>query len=405
LTIDRILQANSHRKALVVTACHICGSPDTERLRQEGAPFRLVSSDVQPVSGTVEFAFCNNCHAVQKEVTPAWQAMADRIYANYDINHQSLGAEPTIFDSAKGSGPRSSILLHNLLDLVPLSEKGRLLDIGCSNGNLLKHFHSLRPQWNLSGSELSDTWREEVSALPGVEAFYSGPDPAFAGPFDLISLSHVLEHIPNPGPFLKKIAGQLTEVGRILLAAPNTRQNPIDLVIADHCTHFDRRSLSYVAAKAGLAVEVVSTSLLPKELVAVLSRQPKNRGFEIEAAGSGASEIDLRELSLRYFGLLNEVRGEARKIVGEQRPFGIMGSSIAACWTMLELEGKADFFVDEDANRMGHELLGRPILGPPQVPSGAVVFIPMSVLVAEKIINRWKHLPIKFRYAPSNRPI
>ena len=163
-----------------VTACHICGFSKVEELHQDGTPFRLVSSDVQPVSGTAEFSICSNCLAVQKAVTPAWQAMADQIYASYDINHQSHGAEPMIFDSAKGSGPRSLILLRNFLDTVALADEGRLLDIGCSNGNLLKSFHSLRPSWKLSGSELLDTWKETVLSLPGVEHFYSGPNPDFA---------------------------------------------------------------------------------------------------------------------------------------------------------------------------------------------------------------------------------
>ena len=39
-----------------------------------------------------------------------------------------------------------------------------------------------------------------------------------------------------------------------------------------------------------------------------------------------------------------------------------------------------------------------------EMPAGAMVFIPMSVAVAEKIIERWKHLPVDFRYVPTNRP-
>ena len=88
-----------------------------------------------------------------------------------------------IFNSAKGSGPRSLILLRNFLETGELAEEGRLLDIGCSNGNLLKSFHSLRPRWKLSGAELVDQWKETVLALPGVEAFYSGPNPAYDWPF------------------------------------------------------------------------------------------------------------------------------------------------------------------------------------------------------------------------------
>jgi len=43
-------------------------------------------------------------------------------------------------------------------------------------------------------------------------------------------------------------------------------------------------------------------------------------------------------------------------------------------------------------------------VAPAQAPAGAVVLIPMSVPVAEKIIERWKQLPVDFRYVPMNRP-
>jgi SAM-dependent methyltransferase len=385
-----------------VNRCHICGSSSVDKLPQAGTPFRLVSSDVQPVTGTAEYLLCSSCSTVQKAVTPSWQAMADHIYASYDINHQSLGAEPMIFDTAKGSGPRSLILLRNVLDKVDLPENGRLLDVGCSNGNLLKSFHGLRPAWKLSGAELVDKWRDTVLALPGVEAFYSGPEPSYDGSFDVISLSHLLEHVREPVTFLKGIAGRLSERGRILVASPNLRQNPIDLVIADHCTHFDEQSLSYVIDKAGLTAELLSSRLLPKELVAVLAPQ---RGKDVGPVEPDDRGIGSRERCLFYFRLLEEVRTAGRAAAAEKRPFGIMGSSIAACWLKLELAGTVDFFVDEDPDRVGHQLTGLPILSPAQVPPGSRVFIPMSVAVAEKIMSRWRHLPIDFRYVASNRPI
>jgi SAM-dependent methyltransferase len=387
-----------------VTACHICGFAPTEKLVQKGAPFKLVSSDVRPSDGAAEFSLCPRCHSVQKAVTPAWQAMAERIYAAYDLNHQSRGAEPMIFDSSRGSGPRSTILLRSFLDVVALPEFGRLLDIGCSNGNLLKSFHRHRPAWKLSGAELSDTFRETILSLPAVEAFYVGSNPVhagYAGPYDVISLSHVLEHIPDPVSFLKAIADQLSADGRILLATPDLLQNPSDLIIADHCTHFDERSLRFVAESAGLAVELMSPRLLPKELIAILSR--------LRTGAPGGSNNDpanaSKERCLFYFRLLDDVRREARSAASENRPFGVMGSSIAALWTMLELGRSVDFFVDEDPHRVGHSLAGVPIVNPAEVPAGGLVFIPMSVAVAEKIIGRWHHLPIEFRFVASNRPV
>lgn len=385
-----------------MTDCHVCGAPSIEPLVQKGRPFRLVSSDVQPVTGTADYAICSNCLTVQKAITPAWQAMVDRIYANYDINHQSQGVEPTIFDSAKGSGPRSLILLRNFLDIVALPERGRLLDFGCSNGNLLKSFHELRPGWKLSGAELVDQWRDTVLALPGVEAFYSGPKPTYDGKFDVISLSHVIEHIPDPVSFLKGLAGHLTPQGRILIATPNLRQNPIDLVIADHCTHFDEDSFAYVAHCVGLSIQLISTAMLPKELVVVLSVD--NVASAPEVASDTSRRAAARERCLFFFELLDAVRRTAEAAAAARQPLGVMGSSIAALWTMLELEGRVDFFVDEDKNRVGHRLMNQSILSPEQVPAGAVVFIPMSVPVAEKIMARWKNSPIDFSYVDSNRP-
>ncbi|MBV8190447.1 MAG: class I SAM-dependent methyltransferase [Alphaproteobacteria bacterium] len=335
-------------------------------------------------------------------VTPVWQAMADQIYAGYDINHQSHGAEPMIFDSVRGSGPRSVMLLRNFLDTVDLPQEGRLLDIGCSNGNLLANFHRLRPDWKLSGAELSDKFKDVILSLPRVEAFYSGSSPAYyAGPYDVISLSHVLEHIPDPAAFLTAVAAQLSANGRILLATPDLVQNPSDLIIADHCTHFDERSLRFVVEKADLTAELLSTSLLPKELVAILS--PRRR-VATPAMSSAPSHMG-KERCLFYFKLLDDVRREARAARNENRPFGIMGSSIAALWTMLELAHEVDFFVDEDPQRVGHCLAGVPILSPAQVADGSLVFIPMSVAVAEKIIGRWRHLPVEFRFAATNRPV
>jgi hypothetical protein len=190
----------------------------------------------------------------------------------------------------------------------------------------------------------------------------------------------------------------------LLLAMPNLRQNPSDLIIADHCSHFDEDSIAYVVGEAGLGTELLSSTMLPKELVVVLSLDRSARLRVTSGAEAEARRASTKARCLFYFELLDAVRRMAKCCTRQDRPFGIMGSSIAACWTMLELEGKAEFFVDEDQNRVGHMLMGRPILAPAQVCEGALVFIPMSVAVAEKIMERWKRLPVEFRYVPSNRP-
>ena len=263
----------------------------------------------------------------------------------------------------------------------------------------------MRPKWRLSGSELFDTWSTvEVRSLPGVERFYDGRDPKFEGLFDIISMSHVLEHIPGPVEFIQKIAKYLKPNGKFLIAVPDLRQNPIDLVIADHSSHFDVNSLGYVFRAAGMKIDLLSPKLLPKELIVVASMQESASQTPTDAAEHEPNWSNLRDLCESDFKLFDAVHERAAEIARRSSNFGIMGSSVAACWLAQLVSWSVRFFVDEDKNRMGGNLMGHPILGCSDVPPGATVFIPMSAPVAQRIIERWRHLDIDFQYLEWNQP-
>lgn len=61
--------------------------------------------------------------------------------------------------------------------------------------------------------------------------------------------------IPNLG--LKGNVCHRRPGGRILLTTPKLRQNPIDLVIADHCTHFEEAGLAFAVWQAGLTIDLI----------------------------------------------------------------------------------------------------------------------------------------------------
>jgi hypothetical protein len=216
----------------------------------------------------------------------------------------------------------------------------------------------------------------------------------------VISLSHVLEHVPDPRAFLRALLAHIAPGGCFLIAVPDLRQNPIDLVIADHCTHFDANSFGRMLHNAGLAIDMLASDGLPKELVAIArvgsgTSPPSRRSF-------GNTPLELFE---RYLALLSAVSDAAREAHDGASDFGIMGSSIAAVWLAGELGSGVNFFVDEDKGRIGGQLLGQPIFGMDNVPPGATVFIPLSVPVAQAIIARARAYPIRFVYADGNRPV
>lgn len=381
-----------------MTQCHVCRSLQLERVRPPRIA-HLVSSDARPVEGTAAWAVCRHCETIQKIVDDEWRLMAEAVYAKYEINHQANGDEPRVFNTALGSGPRTQILIKLLLETCNLPVTGKLLDIGCSNGNLLKAMHRVRPCWELFGSEISDRCRNEVLTLPGVRDFYVGRSINYPSRYDLITLSHVLEHVEDPATFLEPLSRHLAPGGRLIVLVPDIRHNPIDLLIADHCSHFDESTLRGVLTMAGFEIERASATTIPKEIVAISrigQRSACARPKAIFDATPGA-------LCQNYFHLIDGVLDAAKQTAARAEKFGVMGSSIAAVWLAGELGERVQFFVDEDTSRIGNTLLGRPILGLADIPPQATVFIPMSAPVAQGIIARAGNLPVHFEYVDWNR--
>src|SRR5687768_15566151 len=98
---------------------------------------RRVTSDSRPWPAGGALASCSECGAVQKPVTPKFLDEIQEIYRTYQIYHQSAGAEQQVFAGAAGES-RSTALLRNASGALALSSEGRLLDIGCGNGALLR---------------------------------------------------------------------------------------------------------------------------------------------------------------------------------------------------------------------------------------------------------------------------
>ena len=381
-----------------MASCHVCDSPRLEPVHGSVRPLGLVSSDVQPLEARVTWAVCPRCATIQKVLDADWRRLAADIYARYRLNHQAAGEEPRLFNTPFGSGARTEVLLKYLLRLIELPATGKLLDIGCANGNLLKSFHRIRPEWELYGYEISEMWKDEVLALPGVRGFHTGAKVTYPFRYDLITVCHVLEHVPNPAAFLRPLLANLAPAGRLAVIVPNIRQNPIDLLIADHCSHFDADSLDRVLRVSGLPASDLTARAIPKELIAIAGPTAD----EAKKSWSDEPAVPADRLCRDYFRLFDGVREAARAARAQASCFGIMGSSIAAAWLAQEVGGVA-FFADEDESRHGNTLMERPILSLAGVPRGATVFIPMSRNVAERIIARASGLPIEFRYLDWNR--
>lgn len=362
--------------------CHHCGSVDL-RIAAGYELVARVSSDCKPWPPGGILALCQACGLVQTVVNPQWQFESDQIYSGYTIYHQSGGMEQAVFDRASGVGQaRSDAILNSLRSHVEVPAKGRWLDIGCGNGALLRACSRALPAWALCGSEVNDKYRDVVESIPGVERLFTDPIEKISGSFDVISLVHVIEHIPCPSTFLSALAGKLNPGGLLLLEVPDCRENFFMLVVTDHCSHFSTGMLANVAAAAGYEVLQATNSWVPKEISVVARRSPLSRPADPRSA-----PLQEAEQVLGGWRTLQRILAQVEPLARSQE-FGVFGTAIAATWLEAQTGQKVKFFVDEDRNRIGNQHLGKPILSVAGIPEGASVYIALPPAIAKSVGER-----------------
>ncbi len=372
-------------------SCAVCGAASIE-IVPSFAKLPRVSSDCRPFPVGGCLGVCRQCGTIQKPPDARWRADVSLIYRQYDMFHQATGrAEQAVFDNKAGAPlRRSAVVLKRLLEARPLPPKGRALDVGCGNGPTLRALSDLVPAWELYGYEMSDANLSILAAIPRFRRLYMGELDDIADSFDLIVLSQSLEHVFDPIATLTTLRRKLAPGGVLLVQVPNARLNVFDLVVADHRSHFDPRTLAEAARRAGFK-QVAVAEWVFKELSMIASDSP----FDFDSLPEPPPMTP--DGLVRRVDWLNSVLETARTLGEEAEHFGVLGSSIAGTWLFGALADRVEFFVDEDTSRIGQCHEGRPILSPSQVPRKATVFIALVPHMASGIAARLSVLGIDAR--------
>lgn len=373
-----------------MTNCIICHAPAPVPIEAYSSLPR-VGSDSRPLAPGGRLVRCEQCGAVQKPVDDLFLAECEAIYASYVMYGQSSdGAEPKVFDHAACG--RSTRLMEAVGGAVELTETGRLLDVGCGNGNLLRAFGRLRPQWSMAGLELDDRHGEVVEHICGKGGLLIGDLADVDGRFDVITAMHVLEHVTEPVKFLGQVRDRLTAGGMVVIQLPLWRRNPFDLVVADHCVHYDGPTLVRILDAAGFLPVFVSEDAVPRELT-VIARPGQGTVHEEGTAGDNIhAAVHWLEVTLG-----NAI--QAMEMAGREN-FGIFGTGNAAMWLTQGLGG-VGFYVDDDPSRQGESgLTGCPVHAPENVPEGATVFICLPSELSELVFERVRGLPVNWLRTP-----
>jgi SAM-dependent methyltransferase len=141
---------------------------------------------------------------------------------------------------------------------LPVIREGAFLDVGCATGNCLAVMQALGMR--VRGVEVSPV-AGRIAQERGLDVIVGTLDQAALpdAAFDVVGMSHVLEHIQDPVPVLEACRRVLVPGGRLVIAVPNIRSlgfesygmHWIGLDPPVHVHQFTPDSLKAAAQRAG----------------------------------------------------------------------------------------------------------------------------------------------------------
>ena len=264
-----------------VIACWVCGGTVLTRFHECYFDFKLYAAqdpEIHEYDGTsVWLVKCGTCGFAQPEALPTLPRFFDRMYDqrwSEDWVEHEFEAEYKDFifntilrelDRLAGSGPR------------------RLLDVGAHAGRFMHMAEEAG--WEVEGIELNPRTAACAARRTGRPVHQVNAHTLVAGArrYNAITLTDVLEHIPEPVTLLRTLAQLLEPGGSIAVKVPSgpgqwwkeralsaiTSGRPIS--IADnlvHVNHFSPRALAMALERAGFAdvhVRAGAPELLPAD--------------------------------------------------------------------------------------------------------------------------------------------
>lgn len=187
-----------------------------------------------------------------------------------------------------------------LLDRCPLNA-GRMLEIGCSEGTLLRQLRD-EHGWTVSGFEPNgytarhgmETWQLEIET-----GFFRSD--LCAGKFDVVTLIHVIEHLPDPVAFLVEIGSVLNDGGYFFFETPNMDSPRVGRISADlfaspHLVIFSPQTIELALNKAGF-------ELVALESTHNLRGLARWRGGQIQAKSGQPARATQTAVRYRYWAI------------------------------------------------------------------------------------------------------
>jgi 2-polyprenyl-3-methyl-5-hydroxy-6-metoxy-1,4-benzoquinol methylase len=144
-----------------------------------------------------------------------------------------------------------------------------ILDIGCGRGLMLHYLRRVFGYRRAVGTQIAENMYRYARDVLGLEVYDRDllELQLASGSFDIVSIWHVLEHVPDPDGYIERCADLLRPGGRLVIEVPNyaswsrrlTGRHWLGLDLDYHLAFFTPQSLIALVRRHSFRVDRVNT--------------------------------------------------------------------------------------------------------------------------------------------------
>lgn len=250
-----------------LTHCPLCGESEFQH--------HMSCVDETVSHETFHIVTCRSCTFTFTNPIPK---NLGRYYESADyISHNAKAL--TAFDQVYQLARRFTVAEKEKLISKYETQNRTLLDFGCGTGHFLKHCKS--NSWMSQGVEPTENARIQAEKITGLPIGSSIQE--VNGSFEVITLWHVLEHVPDLSDTIDALIAKLDKTGTIFIAVPNYnsmdskhyQQNWAAYDVPRHLWHFSRPTMTKLLNQHGLQIKTIEPMKLDAYYVSLLSEKYK----------------------------------------------------------------------------------------------------------------------------------
>ena len=221
----------------------------------------------------IKYIRCQNCGLLSMYPLPTQTAIAEL----YDADYYGLG-ETKLLKWMEFI--RSACMKRRARRVFSLAktEAIHILDIGAGDGRFLKNMHDFGCK--IYGTELECPAYNRASMIPEIHLVHCDITQAAFEPekFNIITIWHVLEHMPDPAKIINHCQKLLAPGGLIIIEVPNlgswqshiSGSNAFHLDPPRHLYQFTKRSLTALLNNANFKIFKQETASLEMGVIGVM---------------------------------------------------------------------------------------------------------------------------------------